>query len=132
MTKVRLYALGTSTTLESNKSVFALMILLAIVDVPVFLVLGRLTLGADVSDDHGFLVTSAGWRSVLGSTVSQNHVASITWIALPSLGGNEPLEAVCQGFALLPHGFGQAIAKLSEEFLLACHCLYPAIPIYGK
>jgi hypothetical protein len=47
--KVRLETLDKLTP-----TVLALVILLAIVDVPVFLVLGRLTLWADVSNDHGF------------------------------------------------------------------------------
>ena len=46
-------------------AVVALMVLFAVVNVPVFLVLGGLTLRADVSDDHGVLLTSAGWVSVL-------------------------------------------------------------------
>jgi hypothetical protein len=46
-------------------AVVALMVLFAVVNVPVFLVLGGLTLRADISDDHGVLLTSAGWVSVL-------------------------------------------------------------------
>jgi hypothetical protein len=42
------------------------MILFVVVNVTVFLVFGQLTLWADVSDDHRFLVTSAGWLVFLG------------------------------------------------------------------
>jgi hypothetical protein len=47
-------------------TVLALVVLFAIVDVAIFLVLGRLTPGTHVSDHHGFLLTSAGWVSVWG------------------------------------------------------------------
>ena len=41
-------------------TVLALMVLFAVVNVTIFLVLGGLTLWADISDDHGLLLTSAG------------------------------------------------------------------------
>jgi hypothetical protein len=41
-------------------AVVAVMVLFAMVDVAIFLVLGGLTPWADVSDDHGLLLTSAG------------------------------------------------------------------------
>jgi hypothetical protein len=43
----------------------ALMVLFAVVNVTVFLVLEGLTPRADVLDDHGLLLTSVGWVSVL-------------------------------------------------------------------
>jgi hypothetical protein len=45
----------------------ALMVLFAVVDVAIFLVLGRLTPWTHISDDHRFLLTSAG----VGSAFSQ-------------------------------------------------------------
>ena len=45
-------------------TVVAVMILFAIVNVSVFLKLGGLTPWADISDDHGVLLTSAGWGRV--------------------------------------------------------------------
>ena len=47
-------------------TVMALMVLFAVVDVAIFLVLGRLTPWTYISDDHRFLLTSAGVGSVLG------------------------------------------------------------------
>jgi hypothetical protein len=44
----------------------ALMVLFAIVDVAIFLVLGRLTPRTLISDDHRFLLTSASVGSVFG------------------------------------------------------------------
>jgi hypothetical protein len=44
----------------------AVMILFAVVNVPVFLKLGGLAPRTDVSDDHGVLLTSVGWRRVFG------------------------------------------------------------------
>jgi hypothetical protein len=44
----------------------ALMVLFAVVDVAIFLVLGRLTPWTRISDDHPFLLTSAGVGSVFG------------------------------------------------------------------
>jgi hypothetical protein len=44
----------------------ALMVLFAVVDVAIFLVLGRLTPWTHVFDDHRLLLTSAGVGSVLG------------------------------------------------------------------
>ena len=44
----------------------ALMVLFAVVDVAIFLVLGRLTPWTYISDDHRLLSTSAGVGSVLG------------------------------------------------------------------
>ena len=48
-------------------AVVALLVLFAMVNVPVFLVLGGLTLRVDVSDDQSVLLTSAGWVRVLGN-----------------------------------------------------------------
>ena len=47
-------------------AVVALMVLFAVVDVAIFLVLGRLTPRTLISDDHCFLLTSAGVGSVFG------------------------------------------------------------------
>jgi hypothetical protein len=47
-------------------AVLAVMVLFAVVDVAIFLVLGRLTPRALISDDHRFLLTSAGVGSVFG------------------------------------------------------------------
>jgi hypothetical protein len=47
-------------------AVVALMILFAVVDVAIFLVLGRLTPWTPISDEPHFLLTSAGVRSVFG------------------------------------------------------------------
>ncbi len=65
-------------------TVVALMILLAVVEVAVFLVLGGLTPWADVSDDHGLLLTSAGWVSILvnnSTEPSGQHYMDITTAA---------------------------------------------------
>ena len=51
---------------ELAATVMAVMILFAIVNVSVFLKLGGLTPWADISDDHGVLLTSTGWGRVLG------------------------------------------------------------------
>jgi hypothetical protein len=40
--------------------------LFAVVNMPVFLKRGGLASRTDVSDDHGVLLTSAGWRGVFG------------------------------------------------------------------
>ena len=59
----------------------ASMVLFAVVNVTVFLVLGGLTPWADVSDDHGLLLTSAGWVSVLvnnSTEASGQHYMDIT------------------------------------------------------
>jgi hypothetical protein len=47
-------------------AVMALMVLFAVVDAAIFLVLGRLTPWTHISDDHRFLLTSAGVGSVFG------------------------------------------------------------------
>jgi hypothetical protein len=47
-------------------TVVAVMIVFAVVNVPVFLKLWGLALWADVSDDHGGLLTSPGWGRVFG------------------------------------------------------------------
>ena len=62
-------------------TLFALIILLAVVNVTVFLVLGGLTPWADISDDHGLLLTSAGWVRVLvnnSTELSGQHYMDIT------------------------------------------------------
>ncbi len=62
-------------------TVVALMVLFAVVNVTVFLVLGGLTPWADVSDDHGLLLTSAGWVRVLvnnSTELSGQHYMDIT------------------------------------------------------
>jgi len=62
-------------------TVVAWMVLFAVVKVTVGLGLGGLTPGADVSDDHGLLLTSAGWVSVLVNTsteASGQHDMDIT------------------------------------------------------
>ena len=41
-------------------TVWALMVLFPVGNVPVFLIRGGLTSGADISDDHGFELTSTG------------------------------------------------------------------------
>jgi hypothetical protein len=51
---------------ELAPTVVAVMILFAVVNVSVFLKLGGLTPWTDVSDDHGVLLTSAGWGRVFG------------------------------------------------------------------
>jgi hypothetical protein len=43
-----------------------LMVLFAVVDVAILLKLGGLTPWTDVSDNHGVLLTSAGWGHVFG------------------------------------------------------------------
>jgi hypothetical protein len=45
-------------------TVVAVMVLFAIVNVAIFLKLGGLALWTDVSDNHGVLLTSAGWGRV--------------------------------------------------------------------
>src|SRR5438552_1607494 len=45
-----------------------------VVNVPIFLILGGLASRAHLSDDHGLLLTSTGWISVCGSTVTQKSV----------------------------------------------------------
>ena len=47
-------------------AVVALMVLFAVVNVTVFLILGRLTPWAHVSDNHGLLLTSLSSVSALG------------------------------------------------------------------
>jgi hypothetical protein len=47
-------------------AVMALIVLFAVVDVAIFLILGRLTPWTQISDDHHWLLTSAGVGSVLG------------------------------------------------------------------
>jgi hypothetical protein len=47
-------------------AVMALMVLFTVVDVAIFLVLGRLTPWTHISDDHRVLLTSAGVGSVFG------------------------------------------------------------------
>jgi hypothetical protein len=57
------------------------MVLFAAVNVTIFLVRGGLTPRADVSDDHGLLLTSAGWVSVLvnkSTEPSGQHYMDIT------------------------------------------------------
>ena len=58
-------------------TVVALMVLFAVVDVAIFLILGRLTPWTHVSGNHRWLLTSAGMRSVFGQ---QYH--GIAWRAL--------------------------------------------------
>src|SRR5262249_29540312 len=45
-------------------TVVAVMVLFAIVNVPIFLKLGGLAPWTDVSNNHGVLLTSAGWGRV--------------------------------------------------------------------
>jgi hypothetical protein len=59
---------------ELPATVVAVMILLPVVNVPIFLILGGLAPRTLISDDHGLLLTSTGWVSVLGSTVTQKSV----------------------------------------------------------
>jgi hypothetical protein len=59
---------------ELASTVVAVVILLPVVNVPIFLILGGFALGAHISDDHGWLLTSTGWVTVLGSTVTQKSV----------------------------------------------------------
>jgi hypothetical protein len=47
-------------------AVMALMVLFTVMDVAIFLVIGRLTLWTHISDDHRLLLTFAGVGSVLG------------------------------------------------------------------
>ena len=51
---------------ELASTVVAVMILFAVVNVTIFLILGGLAPWTHVSDDHGLLLTSAGWGSVFG------------------------------------------------------------------
>ena len=51
---------------ELASAVLALMVLFTVVNVAIFLVLGRLTPWTQVSGDHRVLLTSAGMGSVLG------------------------------------------------------------------
>jgi hypothetical protein len=67
-------------------TVVALMVLFAVVKVTVFLVLGGLTPRADVLDDPGLLLTSAGWGSVLvnnSTEPSGQHYMDITTVFRP-------------------------------------------------
>jgi hypothetical protein len=47
-------------------TIVAVMVLFAVMNVPVFLKLVGLAPWTDVSDDHGVLLTSAGWGRVFG------------------------------------------------------------------
>src|SRR5262245_14432629 len=49
-------------------------VLLPIVHVPILLVLGGLASSTHVSENHGLLSTSAGWRCGVGSTVPRKSV----------------------------------------------------------
>ena len=75
--EVLLAALDKLTT-----TVVAMMVLLAIVDVPIFLILGGLASRTHISDNHSVLLTSTGWIRVFGSTVTQKsggeHYMDIT------------------------------------------------------
>src|SRR5262249_32434938 len=51
---------------ELASAVVAVMVLFAVMNVPVFLKLGGLAPWTDVSDNHGVLLTSAGWGHVFG------------------------------------------------------------------
>ena len=51
---------------ELTPTVVAVMVLFAVVNVTIFLKLGRLTLWTHISDDHDFLLTSAGLVSDIG------------------------------------------------------------------
>jgi insertion element IS1 protein InsB len=63
--------------MECTTAVVAVVVLFAVVNMAVFLVLGRLTPGTHISDDHRLLLTSAGVGSVFGQ---QYH--GIAWRAL--------------------------------------------------
>jgi hypothetical protein len=64
-------------------TVAALMVLFAVVNVAIFLVLWGLTLRTHISDDHRLLLTSPKFGTCFWSTVTENQLASITWISLP-------------------------------------------------
>jgi hypothetical protein len=51
------------------------VLLLPVVNVPIFLILGGLALWARLSDEHGVLLTTTGWVTVLGSIVTPKSVA---------------------------------------------------------
>jgi hypothetical protein len=76
---------------ELAPTVAALMVLFAVVKVAIFLVLWGLTLRTHISDDHRLLLTSPKLGTCFWSTVTENQLASITWISLPlSEGSNRP------------------------------------------
>jgi hypothetical protein len=68
---------------ELAPTVAALMVLFAVVNVAIFLVLWGLTLRTHISDDHRLLLTSPKFGMCFWSTVTENQLASITWISLP-------------------------------------------------
>ena len=70
---------------ELAPTVAALMVLFAVVNVAIFLVLWGLTLRTHISDDHRLLLTSPKFGTCFWSTVTENQLASITWISLPIL-----------------------------------------------
>jgi hypothetical protein len=53
-------------------AVMALMVLFAVVDVAIFLVLGRLTPWTHVSDNHGLLLTSTVWEAFLANSSTES------------------------------------------------------------
>jgi hypothetical protein len=55
----------------------------AVVTVTPFLRCGRLTRWADITDGHGFLLTSAGLGCVFESTIARHGWTSMIWISLP-------------------------------------------------
>ena len=59
---------------ELASTVVAVVILLPVVNVPIFLILGGLALRTHISDDHDLLLTSTGGIIVFGSTVPQKSV----------------------------------------------------------
>jgi hypothetical protein len=60
-----------------------LLVLFAVVNVTIFLVLGGLALRTRIADDHRLLLASPKFDKRFWSTVTENQLASITWISLP-------------------------------------------------
>jgi hypothetical protein len=62
-------------------AVVAVMVLFAMINVTIFLILGRLAPWTDLADDHRLLVTSMPWRSVLVNSNTESfheHYMDIT------------------------------------------------------
>jgi hypothetical protein len=84
------------------------MVLFTAVDVAIFLVLGRLTPWTHISDDHRFLLTSAGWEAFLVNSSTESL-------------GEHYMERTTQGFAQhRPHIFWDCPDRPTHRSPLRC------------